>query len=94
MTDKYLTTQQLRSRWPIGVTRLTQIRDQFFIEGVHFTRYAGHRILWNWLLIEDWLNTRQSPELHQSAIERHLASLPSYQTRKKSTPKSQSKQAT
>jgi hypothetical protein len=87
MTEKYLNTQQLRERWPIGLTRLTQVREQHFIEGVHFTRYGGHRILWNWAMIQDWLHTRQSPELHQAAIERFLATLPSYQSKKAKPPK-------
>ncbi len=79
MTEKYLDTKRLRERWPIGLTRLTQIRDQHFIQGVHFVRPTGHRIAWNWPLVEDWLNTRECPELHQAAIERHLASLPNHQ---------------
>lgn len=48
-------------------------------EGIHFVRPSQRSVLYNPVLIHDWLINSEDPRTHQIAIERYLSSLPSNQ---------------
>lgn len=54
-----------------------------WIEGVHYTRPNGQKVLYNKELLHDWLVNRHDPAAHLVAIENYQASLLSNQRRKR-----------
>jgi hypothetical protein len=49
------------------------------IEGIHWIYLNSRSVLYNVVLITDWVANRRTPELHQIAISNFLAALPSSQ---------------
>lgn len=52
------------------------------LEGVHWVRHSSRCVRFNNVLISDWGANRNNPVLHQKAVDRYLASLPSNQPAK------------
>lgn len=51
-------------------------------EGIHYQKIGSRKVLYNLVLVENWVATRHSPHEHQVAIEQYLRSLPQNAPRK------------
>jgi hypothetical protein len=49
--------------------------EGIWIEGVHWIRVNSRNIRYNLDLIQDWLQNRHDPLLHQQAIEQYCAAV-------------------
>jgi hypothetical protein len=76
--DCFIKLSELLQRLPISENRIVQIRRNHWIEGVHYCPHGRH-FLFNWPMVHDWWLNQGNPALHQKAIERFRASLPSGQ---------------
>lgn len=54
---------------------LKSIRKKFWSEGVHFVAPTARTVRYHRRLCIHWLATRNSPEIHQKAIEDYLREL-------------------
>jgi hypothetical protein len=57
------------------------------IEGIHWQYLNRRAVLYNAVLITDWIANRHAPEHHEIAIQKYLRSLPSSQPPVKSRAK-------
>jgi hypothetical protein len=57
------------------------------VEGVHWVYLNSRSVLYNAILITDWVANRHNPAIHTIAISNYLATLPSSQPPVKSTRK-------
>lgn len=84
--QKFATTAETSAIFSISASTLKAMRlghldrPATFTEGVHWTRLADKKVLFNLPLVEDFLINKSNPQAHQRAIDRYLASLPSSQS--------------
>jgi hypothetical protein len=57
-------------------------REDSWHEGIHWWKEGG-RVLFNLVLIEDWLVNQNDPAAHERAIDQWVKRLPSNQSKKK-----------
>jgi len=48
-----------------------------WIKGIHYSKIAQNHVVYNELLILDWVANRHNPAAHQRAIEQYLTQLSS-----------------
>jgi hypothetical protein len=60
-------------------------------QGIHWTAMNSRNFKYNVQLLLDWMTNQHAPELHETAIQNFLASLPSSQPPVKSSLKSSSR---
>lgn len=80
----YLKGSEVRNLF--GISRQTISRwvaQKVLIENVHYFKLSEKSYRYNAALIQDFLLNRNTPELHQKAIQAYLDSLPSNQAAKK-----------
>ncbi len=80
--DKHAAAQLLKCH-PASIARYRQDPKIGWIEGVHFARPNGQKVLYNRELLQDWLANRHDPIAHLTAVENYQASLLCNQKRKR-----------
>lgn len=58
---EYLTAKELANELGFSSTYINRLKDQFFIEGVHYVRPFGRSIRYIWPAIKSELNKQTKP---------------------------------